>query len=92
MSSRSTSFDCIHGALCLFLYVKVTKSRKSSTDTSVNQEVSKLDRDNYLQKTKKLFKASDPSYSGQEEEEPLHAVKRAVGVRKRHGKFKFLVK
>ena len=69
----STLFDCIYGTLCLFLYVKVTKSRKSSTDTSVNQEVSKLDCDNYLQKTKKLFKASDQPSSRQKEEEPMES-------------------
>ena len=58
-------------------------SRKSSTDTSVNQEVSKSDRDNYLQKVTMLFKASDPPSSGQEDEKPLHAVERVVSVREK---------
>ena len=67
-------------------------SRKSSTDSSLNQEVSKLDRVNYLQKTAILFKASDPPSSGQEDKETLHEVERVLSVRRNKGRFEFLVK
>ena len=67
-------------------------SRKSSTDSSLNQELSKLDRANYLQKTAMLCKASDPPSSGQEDKEALHAVERVLSVRRNKGRFEFLVK